>query len=73
MNVATKHIPTHSMSWHAESAGQQQTQKPYEKMLRIQKECYQSYNFGTATDTSARDIVFALFIFKLWYFAFRIK
>ena len=45
------------MSWHAESAGQQQTQKPYEKMLRIQKECYQSYNFGTATDTSARDIV----------------
>ena len=32
-----KYIPTHSMSWHAMSAGQQLTQMPYEKCLEFKK------------------------------------
>ena len=68
-----KYIPTHSMSWHAMSASWQPTQMPYEKALRIQKECYQPYNFCGVADMLARDIMCALFVLELYCFAFMIR
>ena len=68
-----KHILTHSMSWHPRSATQQPTQMLYEKTRRIWKESCQPYNFCGAADMLAGDIVCALFILELWYFAFMIK
>ena len=55
------------------SAGQWPTQMPYEKMLRIQKECYWLYDFCRVADMLAGDILFALFILELQYFVFMIK
>ena len=46
-------------------AGQWPTQMLYEKMLRIQKESYWPYDFCTAANMSATDIMCALFILKL--------
>ena len=68
-----KYFLTHSMSWHAMLAGQQPTQMPYEKMLRIQKECYWAYDFCRAADMLAGDIVCTSFILEPWYFAFMIR
>ena len=61
------------MSWHPKLAGQWPTQMSYEKMLRIQKECCQPYDFCRVADMLARDSVYTIFIIELWNFAFIIK
>ena len=60
-----KYILTHSMSWHAMLASQWLAQMPYEKMLRIQKECYWLYDSCMVANMSAGDIMCALFILEL--------
>ena len=60
-----KYILIHSMSWHVMLASWWLAQMLYEKMLRIQKECYRPYNFCMVADMSAGDIVCTLFILEL--------
>ena len=60
-----KYILIHSMSWHAMLASWWPAQMPYKKTLRIQKECYQPYDFCMAANMLAGDIMCELFILEL--------